>query len=155
MGDQNVPIWEIERDEAGRAARMVMVGYRPAKGVTPPVGPQDGNGCEICGKPKSPRSDFWCSRRCKDKAYNAAHPVSRQARLDFTPAASDLAHAVRGRETKAQKILARLKEGPANSLELLRVGGIRYSARVFELRKQGHRIETEEHAEWAVYRLEE
>lgn len=126
----------------------------PERGVTPRVDAQDVNGCEVCGKPKSPRSDFWCSRRCKDAAYNRTHPVTRQARLDFTPAASELAHAVRGRETKAERILARLRQGPANSLELLRVGGIRYGARLHELRRQGHRIETEEHAEWAVYRLE-
>ena len=123
-------------------------------GVTPLVGDQAGSLCEVCGKPRSPKSDFWCSRRCKDTAYNRAHPVTRQARLDFTPAASELAHAVRGRETKANRILARLRQGPANSLELLRVGGIRYSARVFELRAQGHRIVTEEHADFAVYTLE-
>lgn len=102
---------------------------------------------------------LYCSDACRRKHWDEQHPRVKvpegaQARLDFTPAASDLAHAVRGRETKAQKILDRLKQGPANSLELLRVGGIRYSARIHELRRQGHRIETEEHAEWAVYRLE-
>lgn len=80
---------------------------------------------------------------------------SLQARLDFTPAASELAHAIRGRESKAQRILARLRQGPANSLEMLHVGGIRYSARIHELRAQGHRIVTEEHAEWATYTLQE
>lgn len=126
----------------------------PGNGVTPSVGSQGGNGCEICGRPRAPRSDFWCSKRCKDTAYNRAHPVVRQARLDFTPAASEQAHALRGRESKAQKILALLRRGPANSFDLLRVGGARYGARIFELRQQGHRITTEEHAEWAVYTLE-
>lgn len=101
------------------------------------------------------RGATYCSARCKDKAYNETHPVARQARLDFTPASSELAHALRGRETRAQRILARLRQGPASSQELLRVGGLRYSARVFELRRAGHRISTVEHADHAVYSLDE
>lgn len=132
---------------------------RPAEriAVTGLVDAQAGGLLCICGLTFQPRrrNQRYCCIRCADRAYNTANPPVRQARLDFTPAASEQAHALRGRETKAQKILARLKEGPANSLELLRVGGIRYSARIHELRQQGHRIETEEHAEWAVYTLEE
>lgn len=105
--------------------------------------------CPACGRDfEVRRHGRFCSDACRARNW-------KQARLDFTPAASELAHAVRGRETKAARILARLQQGPANSLELARVGGLRYSARVFELRRQGHRITTEEHADFAVYRLEE
>jgi hypothetical protein len=99
---------------------------------------------------------MYCSDACRAEAWRRRQRtgVHEQARLDFTPAASHLAHALRGRETKAQKILALLRRGPANSFDLLRVGGARYGARVFELRAAGHRITTEEHADFAVYRLE-
>lgn len=33
----------------------------------------------------------------------------------------------------------------ATNVELLEIGGIRYGGRIFELRQQGHRIETAEH----------
>ena len=129
----------------------------PLNGVTPLVGDQAGSLCEVCGKPRSPKSDFWCSRRCKDTAYNRAHPVTRQARLDFTPAASELAHAVRGRETKANRILARLRIASATSIELAKITH-RFSARIYELRKAGHRITREDCVhdgqEWSVYMLE-
>ena len=128
---------------------MVVAVQVPGNGVTRQQCPQCGIWWEI-----RRTNQRYCSEVCKNRAYNASHPVVRQARLDFTPAARELGAALRGRETKAQRILDRLKQGPANSLELLRVGGIRYSARIHELRKQGHRIETEEHAEWAVYTLE-
>jgi hypothetical protein len=74
---------------------------------------------------------------------------------DFLPTARELGQAVRKRETKAQAILARLRLGPAGTMELAQVGGVRFGARVAELRKQGYRIVTEEHAEYAIYTLEE
>lgn len=120
--------------------------------------------CPGCGTVLDPVWEWqmYCSDACRAEAWRRRQRtgVHEQARLDFTPAASELAHTVRGRETKAARILARLREGPANSLELLRVGGIRYSARIHELRAQlraeglGRRITTEEHADFAVYRLE-
>ncbi len=43
--------------------------------------------------------------------------------------------------TRAEKILARLRQGPATGLELLKAGGgTRYGARIYELRKKGYRI---------------
>ena len=82
---------------------------------------------------------------------------SLQARLDFTPASSDLAHAVRGRESKAQRILARLRIASATSIELAKITH-RFSARIYELRKAGHRITREDCVhdgqEWSVYMLE-
>ena len=115
---QDVPIWEIERDEAGRAARMVLVGYEPQKGSTGRVGPQEGG---------------------------------------FTPAERQLNLALGKRETKAQRILARLRIAPATTLEMLKVGGIRYGARIHELREQGYQIDREDchhdGHEWSVYTL--
>lgn len=129
----------------------------PGNGVTPSVGSQGGNGCEICGRPRAPRSDFWCSKRCKDTAYNRAHPVVRQARLDFTPSASEQAHALRGRETKADRILALLRRGPATSYDLARITH-RFSARILELRRT-HTISRMDNMgpggqEWSTYTLE-
>lgn len=111
--------------------------------------PLQPNLCGICGRALSGKQKEWCSDGCKWKAWDAKHP-----RLDFTPAASQLAHAVRGRETRAQRILARLRQGPATSQQLLAVGGLKYGARLLELRRAGHRIVTEEHPEYAVYTLE-
>jgi hypothetical protein len=58
------------------------------------------------------------------------------------------------RARKAQAILDRLRVGPATTLELVRVGGVRFGARLLELRAEGHRIETENHGEYAIYRLD-
>lgn len=103
----------------------------------------------------------YCSDSCRRKHWEEQHPRVKaadpeQPRLDFTPAASQLAHAVRGRETKAQRILARLKEGPATSIELARITH-RFSARILELRRT-HKISREDHVhggqEWSTYTLE-
>jgi hypothetical protein len=43
--------------------------------------------------------------------------------------------------TRAQKILARLRQGPATGLDLLQAGGgTRYGARIYELRQRGYQI---------------
>lgn len=149
----------IERDGEGAAVRL-WIGRDTVAAVS-----------YECKRPSCKRSvppqrqrrgeeRVYCSDSCRRKHWDEQHPRVRvpegaQARLDFTPAASEQAHALRGRESKAQKILALLRRGPANSFDLLRVGGARYGARIFELRQQGHRITTEEHADYAVYRLEE
>jgi hypothetical protein len=147
----------IERDESGRAVRL-WLGRESTEGASVASGSvatlRTGIPCDFCGGeiPLSRRRGSerrFCSEKCRRDSWEKAHP-----RLDFTPAASELAHALRGRETKAARILARLREGPANSLELMRVGGLRYSARVCELRQQGYRIVTENHLDHATYRLE-
>lgn len=102
-----------------------------------------------CGRTLRGKQASWCSETCRWKVWDEAHP-----RLDFTPAASELAHAIRGRETKAQRILARLRQGPATTWQLAQTGGIRFGARILELRRAGHRITTVEHADHAVYSLE-
>lgn len=110
----------------------------------------------ICGVMFQPgRSDQrYCSTKCKDRAYNLAHPVSRQRAIDWTPAGRELGAALDRRETKAQRILARLQRGPADTMELARLGGVRFGARLLELRQAGHRILTEHHPDHAIYRLE-
>lgn len=56
--------------------------------------------------------------------------------------------------TRAERILERLRVGPATGLDLLRAGGgTRYGARILELRRAGHQIETDTSEEWPVYRL--
>lgn len=47
-------------------------------------------------------------------------------------------------QRKALLILGRLEQGPATNVELWKVGGFRFGARVFELRQAGHLITTDE-----------
>lgn len=131
---------------------MDMVAVGAGGSVSPVERRTRSSACPECGRDfEVRRHGRFCSDACRAKNW-------KQARLDFTPAASELAHAVRGRETKAQRILARLKEGPATSLNLLAVGGLRYGARIHELRLAGHRITREDHVqagqEWSTYTLE-
>ena len=123
---------------------MELVEGGALSGVTPRQGAQVGGLCEICGKPRSLKSDFWCSRRCKDRAYNRAHPVTRQARLDFdrvTPAPAT------GEPYESARVwlLGRLQVGPVSTLEL-RCPPWRASQnpaqRVLELRNRQHDIRT-------------
>ena len=58
----------------------------------------------------------------------------------------------------AARVLGRLTQGPATNFELVQpgCGGIRFGARIFELRERGHRIETvKETATRCVYKLQE
>lgn len=83
--------------------------------------------------------------------------VDAQGAIDFTPAARELGQVVQNRDSKAQKILARLSQGEATSLELAQITH-RFSARILELRQAGHRITREDFVkdgrEWSTYRLE-
>ena len=76
-----------------------------------------------------------------------------QRRLDFTPAASELAQALRNRETRAQKMLARLRLGPCTTFDLMMLGGAGFSSRLKELRRAGHEITVEGGPERFVYTL--
>jgi hypothetical protein len=82
-----------------------------------------------------------------------------QIAIDWYPAARELGQAVRKRESRAARMLARLKCGPATTLEMMTLGGAGFSSRLRELRNAGHRITCEQHvhegSEWAIYRLEE
>jgi hypothetical protein len=79
-----------------------------------------------------------------------------QGGIGWTPADREFSKAVQKRESKAQRILARLKEGPATSIELAQITH-RFSARILELRRS-HTISREDHVhggvEWSTYRLE-
>ena len=56
--------------------------------------------------------------------------------------------------TRAERILLRLRQGPATGIELLQAGGgTRYGARLLELRRAGHAIETDMSGEWPTYTL--
>jgi hypothetical protein len=76
-----------------------------------------------------------------------------QPRLDFTPAAHDLAVEGRRRESKARAIVVRLVAGPATTWDLARVGGIRFSARLQELEAEGLRYEREDRGDHSVYTM--
>lgn len=71
---------------------------------------------------------------------------------------SDMAPVFKRRQSKAEAILARLEQGPATTLELAEVGGLRFGARLLELRRT-HRItmspiKNHDGSEYAVYTLQ-
>ncbi len=81
-----------------------------------------------------------------------AEPLHPQPVL--TPPQRDFATEEGRRATNAQRIIERLRIGPATGNELDAIAGRRYSARIWELRRQGFRIETERlSASQFVYRL--
>lgn len=97
--------------------------------------------CPECGTVFEPysrrtRAHKYCRPACRDKAWNRAKRIRAGKR-----------------DNNAQKILRRLEEGPADTMELARVGGVRFGARIKELRDDGHQITTEEHGDFAVYTL--
>lgn len=157
--DQFTP--HVERDEDGRPARLVFT--RAVDTVAAVSCACRRPSCEKVVPPQPYRRGepkAYCSDVCRRKHWDEQHPrvaQPEQARLDFTPASSDLAHAVRGRESKAQRILARLRIASATSIELAKITH-RFSARIYELRKAGHRITREDCVhdgqEWSVYMLE-
>ncbi len=53
-------------------------------------------------------------------------------------------------------ILGRLLKGPASNRQLAQIGGLRFGARLFELRSAGHKITTHQNHETGlvVYTLE-
>jgi hypothetical protein len=59
------------------------------------------------------------------------------------------------RASKAQKMLERLKCGPATTWDLMQLGGAGFSSRLFELRSQGYVIEAESQGDYAIYTLVE
>lgn len=54
------------------------------------------------------------------------------------------------------RILARLKEGPATNAELMQIGGMRFGARLHDLKKAGHKFKSAnlDGGLW-IYELEE
>lgn len=114
--------------------------------------------CRNCERPFLARrkDQACCSPRCSDADYNRRRPVQRAPeQAGLFPAARELGAEADRRQSKADAVLERLRRGPASTLELVRVGGVRFGARVLELRRAGHRIETEHALDHAVYRLVE
>lgn len=103
--------------------------------------------CLGCGRVMDAVREWqmYCSDACRANAWRRRKltEVHEQARLDFTPASSEHAHALRGRETKAQRILARLRQGPATTWDLQRITG-RFSARLQELEERGLKYERQD-----------
>jgi len=141
--------YAIERDEEGRAARMVWMGDSAPEISAATLT------CRFCGGslPTAPHPGsrrVFCSPEHRRAHYERQHPrIGTQAALDFAPAlaarSSLLARkpspAVRAKlKPAALNILVRLQEGPATWVELQRIGGRRYSARIEEIRAAGHRV---------------
>jgi hypothetical protein len=82
--------------------------------------------------------------------------IGAQDGIGWTPADRELSACANRRDNTAQRILARLAQGPATSIELARITH-RFSARIYDLRKRGHQITREDHkhdgAEWSTYTL--
>jgi len=86
----------------------------------------------------------FCGDSCRSKAWERDHPRVPAPR----PRKED------GEPSRGEKILARLRVGPATGIELLQAGGgTRYGARLLELRRAGHAIETDMSGEWPTYTL--
>lgn len=52
-----------------------------------------------------------------------------------------------------QRIVARLRQGPATTWQLAQVGGIRFGARLDELKAAGMRWDREDRADHSVYTM--
>ncbi len=101
----------------------------PSSGVTPQPDAHGGFFARCsCGKyfQDTPGKHF-CSRRCKDRAYNLAHPVVRQSILPLEPAPALQPPTADQRLTKAEEgklrgdnalVLRRLRSGPATTAQL-------------------------------------
>jgi hypothetical protein len=152
----------IERDEQGRAVRLVF-GRIPAsetqeqrddmqhsegqsRGVTPQHGAQDAIPRCSCGA-IVPNKIRWrggrfCSRRCKDRSYNAAHPVARQRPLPLDPSPAPVPPVVDQTVKPAERprlkgqnarILERLRQGPVTNRQLVEIS-LKYTSRVSDVR---------------------
>lgn len=56
----------------------------------------------------------------------------------------------------SQAILDRLRDGPASNIDLMQVGGVRYGARIHDLRKYGYTISSDRAADGSwVYQVHE
>ena len=112
-----------------------------------------------CGAPipSGKRSDAeFCSEACRVRIWDKNHPrlgVS-QRRIEWTPSASRIQTKRLG---KREAMLARLRQGPARTYELMALGGSGFSARLRELRDQGtsegYDILCEEDGDGATYTL--
>jgi hypothetical protein len=59
-------------------------------------------------------------------------------------AASPVAREAKRRASNKQRVLERLQQGPATTMELIAVGGARAIGRTWELRRQGYAMRIED-----------
>jgi hypothetical protein len=111
------------------ASQGVRVGDGPSGGVTRQPDDEECLVRCICGKwfEIHRANQRYCSATCKDRAYNAAHPVTRQRSLPLAPAPAPLPPVQDQRLNKAEEgklrgdnalVLRRLRLGPATTAEL-------------------------------------
>jgi len=105
------------------------------------------DGCLSLFRPggRGPYRKRFCSQACANAAWIAAHPRlgPRQKALPLEPPTEPLPKlnptAPKERRTSLQRkalaILARLEQGSVDNLELPRIGGSRYGARLGEIRE--------------------
>ncbi|NNM31961.1 MAG: hypothetical protein HKO53_02795 [Gemmatimonadetes bacterium] len=111
------------------------------------IPPNPARRCEWCGatyEPYSRRASVqrYCGRSCADEAWSAVKRAKRSKRT-----------------TRGERILARLREGPATTGDLMAIGGSGWRSRLQELRdgkvdRVEHEVRTESHGDYAVYTLE-
>ena len=119
---------------------------------------QDGPSCLFCGGPVPPqkvrrgRPKVYCSPTCAGAHMRRRHPRVGQKLLDFDPrphpcpprrSEAQLEHdeGLAARTRRKHALLARLREGgPVRRSEVKAFGGDRFSARIEQLRAEGHLI---------------
>lgn len=112
--------------------------------------------CRFCGDPlpqarRHGSERLYCSPQHRMAAWDRDNPrIIGQRRLEFAPEASRQSLK---REGRRERILARLRLGPARTWEILSLGGSGMSSRLRELRESGFQIECEQDEEGATYRL--
>ena len=104
--------------------------------------------CDFC----ETKFDGWkhqryCTATCRLQAWGWQRGIVRKIE-DAKPKAEGCVKQTRSASLEisrqhraAIKVLARLHEGPATNVELAACGGVRYGARLFELRQAGYNIE--------------
>jgi hypothetical protein len=98
--------------------------------------------CLQCGTPLEPSRTWqrYCSDSCRYKHWLATSDQAvgrRQNRKAPLQAPSDPGEK---RPSFASAVLSRLRRGAATNFELAHVGGLRFGARVHDLRNAGHDI---------------
>ena len=116
--------------------------------------------CNACGTryepyPRRSGAQRFCCEACRVRDFKARQkllfPPGPVRALDEPP--RDQADRL---TAACARIMARLQQGPATNLELAALAGLRFGARIFDLRKMGHPIRTgpTEPSGRVVYRLE-
>ena len=131
---------------AGQVSGVAVLGPDPASGPDSVRALSASIPCKVCGDPVEPQETRrgekkeHCSPRCRARGSRER----RQELLDWNPPAHPEPRSSEGqRQTRRTKdrqrlkaglVLARLRKGPATTWELAETGGIRFGARVYDLR---------------------